>query len=291
MPLPPPTTTHFTTPTVPAGIERVYVHVVDKTITAPFIDSNPTTRSTTHTHAGPDGRSTGTVAVTAGDKVRVVVVFSSPIMVTGTATLTLAVVDERESSAAEPYNYRYPAPDGYDYHGEQTFNPSNRNSDGDGDGNGGADGAPSSTPSGHRFVYHRSHFYGGGRGDSDSDSGSGSGSGSVGSGVEADGSNRGAYMVNVTNDGVDATQQGRTRELTFTYTVAAGHGTSALKYTSGEGALSGNITSIHTDAAANLALPAIVKGGGLPVYLDPINTLHNSVYASFVVKVDTEQPR
>ena len=69
--------------------------MVDKTITAPFLD-----------HGATDGEGegtggTGTVAVTAGDKVAVVVVFSSPVQVVGVARLTVAVVDGRENTAEE----------------------------------------------------------------------------------------------------------------------------------------------------------------------------------------------
>ena len=57
------------------------------------------------------------------------------------------------------------------------------------------------------------------------------------------------------------------------------------------GALTGNITSLHTNAAANLDLPHIDAGSGIPLYIDTINALRNSVHASFVVAVDTERPR
>ena len=107
-----------------------------------------------------------------------------------------------------------------------------------------------------RFVYHRSQFYATQQGDG---------------GVEVDGTFRGAFEVNATNADVDLHADGRTRELSFTYTVEKGHGTSALKYVAGS--LFGNITSIGTDAAASLALPPVSPGQGLPVHLDPVNQL------------------
>ena len=148
-------------------------------------------------------------------------------------------------------------------------------------GAGGDGGGAGGTGARTGYPYHRSHFYGGGGGEG----------GAAEGGVEGDGSYRGPVVLNATHNAVDATGSGRTRELTFIYTVEPGHGTAALKYTSGAGALAGTITSLHTTAAANLALPRMTGGAGLPVYLDPIRPLRNRAYSSFVVAVDTERPR
>ena len=56
--------------------------------------------------------------MTAGDTINVVVSFTSPVMVTGVATLKLGVVVESGTPDSLPPQYRYehPAPNDYSYH-------------------------------------------------------------------------------------------------------------------------------------------------------------------------------